>query len=183
MTDSSSIVLGPPWVVATASVVAFSVLLGSRAFEGTDVEAPLAVTYAADIAPIIARECVSCHSPDGWAPFSLLTYEDVRSRAERIAVAAEQGVMPPWLPESEPGTFQGERRLTTEEVDLFRQWADDGAPAGDLTALVDYEAEPEWDPGPPDLTVTLPTYTVPAEGGDVYRNLVVSIPGHQHARG
>jgi hypothetical protein len=97
MTDSSSIVLGPPWVVATASVVAFSVLLGSRAFEGTDVEAPLAVTYAADIAPIIARGCVSCHSPDGWAPFSLLTYEDVRSRAERIAVAAEQGVMPPWL--------------------------------------------------------------------------------------
>ncbi len=176
MTDSSSTILVPSWVAATVAVVAFSTILGSTAFGGTAVDAPPAVTYAADIAPIIARECLSCHTPDGSAPFSLLTYEDVRSRAERIAESVEQGSMPPWLPESEPGTFQGERRLTAEEVDLLRQWADEQAPAGDLTAIVTYEGEPEWDPGPPDLIVKLPAYTVPAEGREVFRNLVVPIP-------
>jgi hypothetical protein len=36
--------------------------------------------------------------------------------------------------------------------------------------------ESGWDPGEPDLVVTLPTNRLPAEGHDVYRNLVVSIP-------
>ncbi len=176
MIDSSSVIFAPSWVAATVPVVAFSAILGSSDIGGTAVDTTPAITYAADIAPIIARECASCHSPGGWAPFDLLTYEDVRSRAERIAESVEQGVMPPWSPESEPGTFQGERRLTAEEVDLFRQWADDGAPVGDFTAIANYVADPEWDPGPPDLIVKLPAYTVPAEGGDVYRNLVVPIP-------
>ena len=176
MTDSSSTILVPSWVAATVAVVAFSTILGSTAFGGTAVDAPPAVTYATDIAPIIARECLSCHTPDGSAPFSLLTYEDVRSRAERIAESVEQGSMPPWLPESEPGTFQGERRLTAEEVDLLRQWADEQAPAGDLTAVATYAGEPEWDPGPPDLIVKLPALTVPADGRDRFWNLVVPIP-------
>ena len=176
MIDSSSVILAPSWLAAAVPVVAFSAILGSSDIGGTAVDTTPAITYAADIAPIIARECASCHSPGGWAPFDLLTYEDVRSRAERIAEAVEQGVMPPWSPDSEPGTFQGERRLTAEEVDLFRQWADDGAPVGDFTAVANYVADPEWDPGPPDLIVKLPAYTVPAEGGDVYRNLVVPIP-------
>ena len=134
------------------------------------------VTYATDIAPILARECVGCHRPGGSAPFSLVTYEDASSRAGRIADVTERRAMPPWLPESEPGTFAGERRLTPDEIRLFAQWAEEGVPAGDLSAANDVVAETGWDPGPADLTVQLPTYTVPAQGRDVYRNLVVPIP-------
>ena len=176
MTDSlnaSFVVSG--WA-GTLAVLAVSAMLGSSLVGAPRAGARPAVTYATDIVPILTRECVGCHRPDGSAPFSLLTYEEARSRAGRIADATERGTMPPWLPQAEPGTFEGERRLTPEEIRLFGQWAENGAPAGDLSAAIDKAAETGWNPGPPGLTVRLPTYTVPAHGGDVYRNLVVPIP-------
>ena len=36
------------------------------------------VTFTKDIAPILQRSCQQCHNPDGGAPMSLLTYDDVR---------------------------------------------------------------------------------------------------------
>ena len=36
------------------------------------------VTFARDIAPILQRSCQNCHRPDGVAPMSLVTYEEVR---------------------------------------------------------------------------------------------------------
>ena len=200
MTDSlnASFVSG---LAGTLAVLAVASMLGSSVVGGSNAGARPAVTYATDIAPILARECVGCHAPDGSAPFSLTTYEDARSRAGRIADATERRVMPPWLPASEPGTFEGERRLTSDEIGLLGQWAEEGAPAGDLSATTNQAAETrrdpggrdpggldpggldpggldtgEWNPGPADLTVQLPTYTVPAQGRDVYRNLVVPIP-------
>ena len=38
-------------------------------------------TFATDIAPLLQARCVSCHQPQGDAPFSLVTYNDVRQRA------------------------------------------------------------------------------------------------------
>ena len=176
MTDSLNIAFFASGMVGTVSAVALSAMFGSTAPEAPNVETLPAVTYATDIAPILSRECVGCHSPGGSAPFSLLTYEDARSRAGPIADATERRVMPPWLPRSEPGTFEGERRLTSDEIGLLRQWAAEGASAGDLSAMAHQAAEIGWDPGPADLTVKLPTYTVPARGRDVYRNLVVAVP-------
>jgi hypothetical protein len=134
------------------------------------------VTFADDIAPILARECVRCHNPDSWAPFSLTSYEDARSRADRIVEATRRRAMPPWLPADEPGTFQGERRLSDAEIELIAAWAEAGAPPGDLTAVDLTHVDMGWDPGEPDLVVKLPTYPLPAEGPDRYRNLVVPIP-------
>ncbi|MDX1647487.1 MAG: hypothetical protein R3304_10115 [Longimicrobiales bacterium] len=133
-------------------------------------------TFADDVAPILARECVACHNPSGWAPFSLTSYEAVRRRGERIVEATSSGHMPPWLPEAAPGTFQGERRLTPGEVELLRRWVEAGYPPGDLSGVDLSSVDPGWDPGAPDLVVELPTYHLPAEGGDRYRNLVVPIP-------
>lgn len=176
MTESLNASFVVSGLTGTLAVLAVPAMLGSSAFGTPNAEAQPAVTYAADIAPILTRECVGCHRPDGSAPFSLLAYEDVRSRAGLIADATGRRVMPPWLPESEPGTFYGERRLTSDEIRLFAQWAEDGAPAGDLSVATDQVAETGWNPGPADLTVQLPRYTVPAHGLDVYRNLVVPIP-------
>jgi mono/diheme cytochrome c family protein len=191
MTDSLNALFVVPGLAGTLAALTVALMLGSsvggHSVLGTpNAGARPAVTYATDIAPILARECVGCHAPGGSAPFSLLTYEDARSRAGRIADATERGVMPPWLPASEPGTFDGERRLTSDEIELLGQWAEEGAPAGDLSAVTNQAAETAsgssglgsggWDPGPADLTVQLPTYTVPAQGRDVYRNLVVPIP-------
>src|SRR5687767_14505655 len=57
------------------------------------------VTFTKDVAPILFKACVSCHRPEGVAPFSLLTYEDAKSHAAAIVAATRDRVMPPWKPE------------------------------------------------------------------------------------
>ncbi|MFB3111272.1 MAG: tetratricopeptide repeat protein, partial [Gemmatimonadales bacterium] len=64
-----------------------------------------------------------------------------------------------------------------DEIAILRQWAASGAVEGDA---VDLPQTPDWGAdwllGEPDLIVTMPTYTAPVGGQDVYRNLVVPIP-------
>ena len=36
------------------------------------------VTFSKDVAPILQRSCQSCHRPNGMAPMSLVTYDEVR---------------------------------------------------------------------------------------------------------
>ena len=67
-------------------------------------------TFSHDVAPILYRQCVSCHRPGGVAPFSLIAYQDAAKRAKLIAAVTSKRAMPPWLP-SEPH-FRNERRLT-----------------------------------------------------------------------
>src|SRR4051812_11681193 len=55
------------------------------------------VTFAHDVAPIIFERCAACHRPGEAAPFSLLTYADVRRRAGQIADVTQKRLMPPWL--------------------------------------------------------------------------------------
>src|SRR5205823_14919135 len=43
------------------------------------------VTYARDVAPLLADRCGMCHHPGGSAPFSLLTYADAKRHAAQIA--------------------------------------------------------------------------------------------------
>jgi len=66
-----------------------------------------AVTFAKDIAPILQRSCQNCHTPEGVAPMSLVTYEDVRPWARsikrRTGMGPRAGVMPPWFVEREIG--------------------------------------------------------------------------------
>ena len=48
--------------------------------------------FAHDIAPLIYEKCAPCHHPGAAAPFSLLTYEDVKKRAAQIAAATRCGL-------------------------------------------------------------------------------------------
>ena len=167
--------------VVLASLVAFvaigAALLAGVFGAGDDVVIPDEVTWSRDIAPIITSECLDCHGESPSAPFQLLSYEDAAERADIIARVTSSRRMPPWLPGDGHGTFEGERILTDREVQLFTAWWKNGALHGtaSLDRLVS-DLEPEWDPGDPDLTLTLPSYDLPAEGRDVYRNLVIEIP-------
>ena len=136
------------------------------------------VTFATDIAPIVFAHCVSCHRPDGSAPFSLLTYDDVQRRAERIAAVTASRYMPPWKPEPGHGDFADVRRLPDRDIELIRQWVRNGTPAGDPAAA---PAPPRfadaWQLGPPDMVVTMDrSFAVPADGDDIYRHFVLPIP-------
>ena len=77
--------------------------------------APPAPTYTKDVAPILFRNCTSCHRPGEIAPMSLLTYDDVRPHAKDIRDEVGEGHMPPWHAAAPKGTFLNERGLTDEE--------------------------------------------------------------------
>jgi tetratricopeptide (TPR) repeat protein len=132
------------------------------------------VTFSKDIAPVLFERCAGCHRPDGSAPFSLLTYQDARSRATQLAAVTAARTMPPWQPEPGHGDFEGSRRLSDSEIQLFQRWAQQGVPEGNQR---DLPAPPQWardwELGPPDLVINLPLYQFRADGPDMFRNIVV----------
>ena len=138
---------------------------------------PAAVTFNRDIAPIVFEHCASCHRPGESAPFPLLEYTQVRSRARQVAEVTGSGYMPPWLPEAGYADFRGERRLTEEQIALIQLWAVTGAAQGDPA---DLPPRPEWSTGwqlgEPDLVVQMTQpYTLPADAVDVFRNFVIPL--------
>ncbi len=135
------------------------------------------VTFGRDIAPIVFESCSPCHRPGESAPFSLLSYQDVRKRARQIVDVTESGYMPPWLPRAGYGSFEATRALTDEQIATIRDWVKNGAPAGDLSSLSPPDRSPGWQLGEPDLVVQLDiAFDLESAGRDVFRNFVIPIP-------
>src|SRR5580700_7438407 len=94
------------------------------------------VTFAQDIAPILQRSCQNCHRPDGVAPMSLVTYEEVRPYAkainQRTHIGPHKGVMPPWYVEKNIGIqkYKDDPSLSEDELAKITKWVDEGAPQG-----------------------------------------------------
>ena len=140
---------------------------------------PAQPTFTHDVAPIVARHCITCHHPGSNGAFSLLTYDDVRPRARAIAAATRTRYMPPWKPERGYGdAFVGMRGLTDDEIATIERWADAGAPRGD-GSLPPMRSDwtDSWRLGTPDLVIRMPEpFDVPASGPDIFRLFVVPIP-------
>jgi Flp pilus assembly protein TadD len=136
------------------------------------------VTFSRDIAPILFARCAPCHHPGGAAPFSLLSYESARPRANLIAAATSRRFMPPWKADPVPGGFAGQRQLTDLEIRLIQRWADGGAVEGDPRDAPRVPAVSEgWQLGTPDIVVSLPEpFSLPEGGTDVFRVFVMPIP-------
>lgn len=132
-------------------------------------------TFCRDIAPIVYQNCVVCHRPDQAAPFSLITYDQVKRRARLSIRLIEKGYMPPWKPVPGHGDFIGERRLTPAEIDLFKDWVATGRREGDPSDLPPLPSFPDrWQLGEPDIIVKMKApFSIPADGPDIYRNFVV----------
>src|ERR1700683_2299539 len=77
------------------------------------------VTFSKHIAPLVFDHCAPCHRPGEAAPFSLLTYTDVRQHRTQIVQVTRQRYMPPWMPEPGHGDFSGSLRLTDQQIDLL----------------------------------------------------------------
>lgn len=147
---------------------------------------PAELTFTRDIAPIIFSRCAACHREGGDAPFSLITFDQVQRRARTILAVTRSRYMPPWKPAPESGPFAGTRRLTDSELRRIEQWVNGGMPRGDDHDLPALPASPPgWTLGAPDLVIQLPDYTLRADGPDVFRNFVVTVPlaGQRYVRG
>jgi mono/diheme cytochrome c family protein len=136
---------------------------------------PHSVTFAADVAPILYANCVSCHRAGEVAPFPLITYEDVSRKAKQIAKVTRARVMPPWHAAHGYGDFADERGLTEAEIETIRAWVTNGMPRGDAAKMPPLPKFTEgWQLGTPDLVLEMPAaFDVPAGGPDIYRNFVL----------
>ncbi len=136
--------------------------------------APSQPTWSHDIAPIVYKNCTTCHHPGGAGPFSLLTYADAKRWAPQILRVTQSRFMPPWLPEPGYGDFADVRRLNDDDRALLKRWIDAGMTAGDLTTAPQaprYDAA--WQLGKPDLVLTIQKpFALPAAGTDYFLNAI-----------
>lgn len=141
-------------------------------------QAPTEVpTFTRDVAPIVFARCAPCHRPGEVAPFSLLSFADVKKRSATIREVVEDRFMPPWHPVEGFGTFRNSLRLSDAQVQTIVRWVEGGMPEGqkdDLPPLPKFVEG--WQLGEPDLVVQMPAgFDVPASGRDIYRNFVVPL--------
>lgn len=136
------------------------------------------ITFSNDIAPIFYKNCAECHRPGEGAPFSVLSYKDVRPWAKSIKEKVTLKTMPPWHADPHFGEWANDRRLTQSEIDLIVSWVDAGAREGDPKALPPVpQFTSGWTIGKPDIVIPMPeTYTLDASGPDEYQYFTVD-PG------
>lgn len=127
---------------------------------------PAVPTFSRDVAPILYKNCTSCHRPGEIAPMSLLTYADARPYAKAIRDEVGEGHMPPWHADAPAGTFENERKLSDEDRTTLLAWVAGGAPKGDPKDLPPQPVYPQgWQIGKPDVVLEMQeAFKIPAKG-------------------
>jgi len=153
------------------------ILVMATVFVGQSAPLNTKVTFNREIAPIIYRNCSSCHRPGEAAPFPLLSYKNVSKKGKTIGEVTTSRLMPPWKAELASYPYRDERRLTEREIELIQAWLRDGMPEGNPAEAPEPPKFPSgWQLGEPDLVVELPSaFHVPPNGPDIYRNIPVAL--------
>ena len=92
------------------------------------------INYNEHIEPIIKIHCIRCHQPNNVAPFSLLTYDDVSSRAKFIGHVTKTNYMPPFKADNSFQHYKNENILTADEIQLIQAWIEGGKEKGKKNA-------------------------------------------------
>ena len=168
MRIQSTVVAG--FATGVSGVFAYA-LVASLSAAGSQPPAPAVPTFAKDVAPILYKNCTTCHRPGEIAPMSLLTYDDARPYAKAIRDEVGEGHMPPWHAVAPAGTFENERKLSDAEKKVIADWVAGGAPKGNLK---DLPTQPEyaegWTIGKPDVVFEMPeAFKVPEKGTIEYQ--------------
>ncbi len=172
--------LGHPlgWKLSIGLAVVLSAAVGLTAPAGVRAQAGQAagdVTFSKDIAPILQRSCQNCHRPDGVAPMSLVTYDDVRpwSRSIKLktGLGPKAGVMPPWYVEKNIGIqqFHNDPSLSDGEIAMIAKWVDAGSPRGnpaDMPPPRTWADNAAWAIGTPDLIIKTKELVVKGDAPD-----------------
>ncbi len=88
---------------------------------GEDEDQGVSVTFSTDIQPIIANNCLGCHSnpPRNGAPFPLVTFQQVSSRSAGVLRTIS-------LQTGQPGAMPPSGRMPQASIDLIEQWIQEG---------------------------------------------------------
>lgn len=135
-----------------------------------------AQTTYTDIAPVLYKNCTSCHRPGGGAPFSMLSYNDASPWATSIMQALQHGDMPPWGADTAYMHFVNERPITQADKDAILQWVYDGALEGDPNQLPPPPVYPSYLlNGTPDTVIQMTRFYSNADANDAYNIMVTPL--------
>ena len=137
-------------------------------------------TYHKDIVPLLQKSCQSCHregEPGAELFAAFDSYEIVASMADVMLSRIENRLMPPWHASTDPhnglGGFEGDVRLSDEEINLFRAWVKNDCPVGEVSdapPVVQWPDSDAWGIGEPEFVFEMPEpYVVPKERLDEYQ--------------
>jgi mono/diheme cytochrome c family protein len=134
-----------------------------------------APTFSKNVAPILQKNCQSCHRPGEGGPFSLLTYSDAKLMSLSIKRVVSQKIMPPWYAQPGIGHFSNDRSLSAAEIASLVAWVNAGAPEGDPKDLPPPTNWLEgWGIPKPDVIFQLPKpFNIPASGTIDYRYVII----------
>lgn len=124
--------------ILAAAVASFVAVVTAAACSSSRSPSPSQATdetFASKIEPLVREKCQTCHREGGIAPFSLVTYEQVRDVAPIARDKVARREMPPWGTFDDPSCdvqhgFKGDLSLTQEQIDMFVRWVDRGMPRG-----------------------------------------------------
>ena len=140
------------------------------------------ITYAHQISRILQNHCSECHRAGEIGPMELAQYDEVVGWAEMIVEVVDNERMPPWHADPNCGEFVNERRISSAEKQMLRQWLAAGTPKGNLADLPpkrEFADSSQWRlPTKPDLVIPMRAepFVVPAQGVVEYQYFVVD-PG------
>ena len=125
------------------------------------------LTWADNIAPLLYKNCTSCHRQGGAAPFSLMTYNEAKNYKTSIHHAVMSGHMPPWPPDTTYSQLARPKALSAKDKQAILDWAIGDAPDGNPAKA---PAPPQYLSGSfiknPDFVVRAPKYTVTSTRDD-----------------
>ena len=133
-----------------------------------------AITYIHDVAPILEKSCLPCHSPGGVAPWSMDDYTKVKGWGRMIGEVVRSKRMPPWQADPHYGKFTNDISLTDQETRTLARWVERGFVRGEGADPLLTAPRPkfkEWTLGKPDVVSFLSKeQKIPSTGVDRIRS-------------
>jgi hypothetical protein len=130
---------------------------------------------SSDISEIFHKRCAECHRKDGPAPFSLISYQDVKSKANRIRFVLENHIMPPWPADTSYSRFLYEKIISYTEKEKLLKWISDGCPIERWKTLKESDIKSLYHAPQPDAII-YPAEPPVIEGNGKDAFLIVKFP-------
>lgn len=109
-----------------------------------------------DVLPIIQRRCQQCHRQGEIAPFPLVTYKQIRAKADKIAEVVAERKMPPWFADPCCGHFSNDPALSRDDIYTIVSWVKAGAPGGEPLHPHASQWLKGWNISQPDDVIEMP---------------------------
>ncbi|MDB6153084.1 MAG: hypothetical protein JWL90_1537 [Chthoniobacteraceae bacterium] len=148
-------------------------------YEKTATQSGELISYSKQIAPILQKHCVDCHSEGDIGPFAFSSYNVVKRKARMIEEVLLTQRMPPWHADPHYGKFANDVSIAALDVQTLLGWIRQGAPRDEEKDPLSepLAARPDWQLGAPDYIIKLPQpEQIPATGVLNYRHIKLDSP-------